>query len=227
MDKNLSLGYRSLKNLVYDHLRGLMQTGELKQGAGINMDETARRLGVSKTPLREALIKLEAEGFVRIIPWRGVVVSELTLQDFRDSYQVIGALEAAALLAAYPLLRDEGISRMAGLNLTMRQALLAGDFDTYYWKNVDFHKTYLDLAGNATLLETVDVLKKRLYEFSRPKAFLRQWEELSMAEHEKLVELLKSGRSGEAADFLRCTIWGFEVQKAFIAKYYQLEEKTQ
>ena len=225
MEKELSLGYKSLKNLVYGYLREQMQTGELKQGDGINMDKTARMLGVSKTPLREALIKLEAEGFVRIIPWRGVIVSELTLQDFRDCYQVIGALECSALLSAYPLLKKTGVSRMAALNTEMRDAIQAGDFDGYYEKNIDFHKTYLDLAGNPTLSETVDVLKKKLYEFSRPKAFLKEWEEVSMTEHDRLVELLQDGQPRKAAEFLRNTIWSFEVQKKFIATYYQLEEK--
>ncbi len=224
MEKEPGLGYKSLKNLVYGHLREQMQSGELKPGDSINMDETARRLGVSKTPLREALIKLEAEGFVTIIPWRGVAVNGLTLQDFKDSYQIIGALECSALLAAFPLLKPDGVRRMAGINTAMRAAIQAGDFDIYYENNVEFHNTYLDLAGNMTLAETVDILKKKLYEFSRPKAFLAEWEEISMTEHERLVELLQAGRARDAADFLRNTIWAFEVQKEFIVKYYQLQE---
>jgi DNA-binding GntR family transcriptional regulator len=225
MEKELSLGYKSLKNLVYGFLREQMQSGELKQGDSINMDRTAQRLGVSKTPLREALIKLEAEGFIKIIPWRGVVVSELTLQDFKDCYQIIGALECSALLSAFPPLKEKGVRRMADINAAMRRAIQAGDFEGYYEKNVEFHKTYLDLAGNTTLSETVDILKKKLYEFSRPKSFLREWEDVSMNEHERLVELLQDDRVREAADFLRNTIWSFEVQKKFIVKYYQLEEK--
>lgn len=225
MEKELSLGYKSLKNLVYSYLREQMQSGELKQGDTINMDKTAQKLGVSKTPLREALIKLEAEGFVKIIPWRGVVVSELTLRDFKDCYQVIGALECAALQAAFPGLGKNDIGRMADINAAMREALRDSDFDRYYEKNVEFHKTYLDRAGNATLSETVDILKKKLYEFSRPKEFLRDWEEVSMKEHDRLVELLLAGRPRAAGDFLRATIWSFEVQKKFIVRYYRLEEK--
>lgn len=225
MEKQRSLGYKSLKNLVYGYLRESMRNGVLKQGDTINMDKTAEMLGVSKTPLREALIKLEAEGFVKILPWRGVFVSELTLQDFKDCYQIIGALEGSALISAFPPLKDGGIARMAGINADMRRAIQAGDFDSYYEKNLEFHKTYLDLAGNALLSETVDILKKKLYEFSRPKAFLLEWEEVSMKEHERLVELLQEDRLQDAADFLRHTIWSFEVQKKFIANYYHLEEK--
>lgn len=225
MEKELDLGYKSLKNLVYKYIRDQMQSGELKQGDSINMDKTAQKLGVSKTPLREALIKLEAEGFVKIIPWRGVVVSELTLQDFKDCYQIIGALECAALMAAAPIMKKQDVALMAAIDADMREAIEAGNFERYYEKNVEFHRAYLDLANNQTLSDTVEILKKKLYEFSRPKEFLREWEDVSMKEHERLVEFLLGGRFQDAADFLRNTIWSFEVQKNFIAKYYHLEEK--
>jgi DNA-binding GntR family transcriptional regulator len=225
MKKELDLGYKSLKNLVYQYIRDQMKNGELKQGDTINMEKTSQKLGVSKTPLREALIKLEAEGFVRIIPWRGVFVSELTLQDFKDCYQIIGALECSALLAAAPLMKKRDVVRMAAIDVEMREAIGASDFDCYYEKNLEFHRTYLDLASNETLSDTVDILKKKLYEFSRPKEFLKEWEEVSMKEHEKLVELLAAGRFTDAADYLRNAIWSFEAQKTYIVKYYHLEEK--
>jgi len=137
VEKELDLGYKSLKNLVYKYIRDQMQSGELKQGDTINMERTAHRLGVSKTPLREALIKLEAEGFVRIIPWRGVFVSELKLQDFKDCYQIIGALECCAIQAAAPLLTKQEVARMARIEAEMRDALASGDFDRYYERNVE------------------------------------------------------------------------------------------
>ncbi len=67
MTKLHDLGYRSLKELVYNYLRTQIQNGELKMGDPVNMDQTAKKLGISKTPLREALIKLETEGFVKIV----------------------------------------------------------------------------------------------------------------------------------------------------------------
>lgn len=227
MKKEAFLGYRSLKNLVYDYLRDQMRKGELRQGETINMEQTAKKLGISKTPLREALIKLEAEGFVRIQPWRNIMVSELTLQDFKDCYQIIGALECSALLAAAPYMKKEDIERMEALDEEMEKALDSGDFDTYYERNIEFHQTYIQLAQNPTLAETVDILKKKLYEFARPKEFIREWEDVSMAEHRRLVQLLKQGDFAGAAEFLRNTIWSFEVQKKYIVKYYHFENKNQ
>ncbi len=227
MKEKFDLGYKSLKDLVYNYIREQMQIGQLKQGDPINMEETAKMLGVSKTPLREALIKLEAEGFVKIIPWRGVFVSELTLQDFEDCYQIIGALECSALLAAAPRMNEHDIRHMETLDDEMREAIEAGDFDRYYEKNIEFHKTYINLAKNQILAGTVDVLKKKLYEFSRPKEFIKQWEDVSMSEHQQLVDFLKQGEFEKAADFLRRTIWSFAMQKKFIIRYYHFENKAQ
>jgi len=227
MKKELDLGYRSLKNLVYSYLQDQMQKGQLRQGQSINMEQTAQKLGISKTPLREALIKLEAEGFVKIQPWRGVLVSELTLQDFKDCYQIIGALEGSALSAAAPRIKKHDITRMEILDEEMQEAIEAGNFDAYYERNIEFHRTYLRLAENQALADTVDILKKKLYEFSRPKEFLKEWEDVSMSEHTQLVALLKQGEFAQAADFLRNTIWCFEAQKKYIAKYYHFENKEQ
>jgi DNA-binding GntR family transcriptional regulator len=227
MKEKFDLGYRSLKELVYNYIREQMQIGQLKQGDPINMEETAKMLGVSKTPLREALIKLEAEGFVKIIPWRGVFVSELTLRDFQNCYQIIGALECSALLAAAPRINEHHIKHMQAIDDEMCEAIEAGDFDRYYEKNIEFHRTYIDLAKNQILADTVDVLKKKLYEFSRPKEFIKEWEDVSMGEHQQLVKFLTQGEFENAADFLRRTIWSFEVQKKFIVKYYHFENKAQ
>jgi DNA-binding GntR family transcriptional regulator len=225
MKKELDLGYRSLKNLVYDYIRDQMQKGELKQGDTINMEQTAQKLGVSKTPLREALIKLETEGFVKIQPWRGVMVNVLTIQDFKDCYQIIGALECSALMAAAPRLNKHEITRMEILDKEMEEAIEAGDFDAYYERNIEFHRTYIRLAENQALATTIDILKKRLYEFSRPKEFIKEWEDVSMAEHKQLVAMLKRGDFVKASDFLRNTIWFFEAQKKYIVKYYHFENK--
>ena len=89
--KNI-LNLKSLKEQVYEYLREQLHKGKIRPGSFINMDETSRKLGISKTPLRDALIQLEMEGFITILPRKGVYVNVLTLQDIKDYYQVIGAL---------------------------------------------------------------------------------------------------------------------------------------
>lgn len=226
MKEEFSLGYRSLKNLMYDYLRDNIRKGELKPGDTINMEQTAKKLGMSKTPLREALIKLEAEGFVRIVPWRGVVVNKLTVQDFKECYQILGALESSAILSASTRIKKHDVMRMRILNDEMIEAIEVADFDAYCKKNIEFHGIYLDLSNNKLLADTADILKKRLYDFSRPKEFIKEWEDFSLGEHKKLVDFLYQNEFLKAADYLRNTIWNFDVQKKYIVKYYRFEDRN-
>jgi len=214
------LNIRSLKEQVYEYLRERMRTGELMPGAVIDMEETSRTLGVSKTPLRDALLQLEAEDFVTILPRRKIVVNTLTIQDVRSYYEIVGALESTALLAAFDRFREADLKRMDKANEGMKTAIEADDFDAYYEKNLEFHNTFLDLCGNASLARIVNRLKKRLYDFPRPKGFVKEWEEASIGEHRRLLDLIKSGKKEDAAAWIRDVHWSFKVQEKYVNEYY-------
>ncbi len=210
-----------LKEQVYDYLRERMRTGELSPGTAINLDETSRRLGVSRTPLRDALLQLEMEGFVTIYPRRGIVVNRLSLRDVQNHYEVIGALESAALLLAFDKLGAREVDSLEARVSRMKTALDADDFDLYYAENVAFHDIYLNLCGNADLVRLVRTLKKRLYDFPRQKGYVKEWEQASVEEHRALLALISAGRRDEAAGYIRDTHWSFDVQKKYILRYYK------
>jgi DNA-binding GntR family transcriptional regulator len=214
------LNIKSLKEQVYEYLRERMRTGELMPGAVIDMEETSRTLGVSKTPLRDALLQLEMEEFVTILPRRKIVVNTLTLQGVRNSYEIIGALESTALLAAFDRFREADLKRMERANEGMKKAIEADDFDLYYDRNLEFHDTFLGLCGNTALARIVNRLKRRLYDFPRPKGFVKEWEEASIGEHRRLLDLIKHGKKDEAAAWVRDVHWSFKVQEKYVAKYY-------
>jgi len=220
MDRKPILNVKSLKEQVYEFLREQMRKGEILPGSAIDMEETSKKLGVSKTPLRDALLQLEMEGFVTILPRRMVVVNALTERDIRDSYEIIGALESMALLKAFDRMKPSDIDAMQKLNDGMREALAAADFDLYYERNLAFHNTFLSLCSNASLVKLVNNLKKRLYDFPRVKGFVKEWEETSVGEHQTLIDLLRAGRSQDAANHIRDVHWSFEVQEGFVRRYY-------
>lgn len=210
-----------LKQQVYDYLREMLRTGEISPGSEINLDETSQKLGVSRTPLRDALLQLEMEGFVTIYPRRGVVVNRLTLRDIRNNYEIIGALESAALVLAFDKLGTREIRALETHVEGMDQALDAGDFDIYYAENLAFHDVYLDLSGNEDLARLARTLKKRLYDFPRQKGFVKEWERASVEEHRALLGLISAGRKDKAAAYIRDVHWSFEVQEKYILRYYE------
>jgi len=219
------INVKSLKEQVYDYLRQQFQQHRLQPGAVINMEATSRKLGISKTPLRDALIQLEMEGFVTISPRRGIFVNELPLGEIREFYQVIGALEQAALQGAFPSLGQAGIRRMDGLNRQMQKAIDHDDFSIFYEKNLLFHGIFVEACGNQTLARIIGNLKKRLYDFPRQRQWIKEWEESSIREHQEIIDFLAAGDAEAAALFLRDVHWSFAVQEKFIRKYYAAAKK--
>jgi DNA-binding GntR family transcriptional regulator len=213
----------SLREQVYDILREDLEAGVLAPGQTIKLDEMAGRLGISRTPLREALLRLEQEGFVTIKPRSGITVRILTEEDIRNLYQMIGALEASVLLTEQKALTTDRIAAMRGFNEQMQAAVAAGDFDSYYRANLALHDSYLELSANRELVRQVTVMKQRLYDFPRKRNFLRDWEEASCGEHELIVAALERGDHREAARLVRDVHWSFSVQENFIRKYYLSE----
>ena len=216
---------QTLKQQVYEYLRERMRTGEISPGSEINLDETSKKLGVSRTPLRDALLQLEMEGFVTIYPRRGIVVNRLSLRDVRDLYEIIGALESAALGLSFAKLGAPEIRSLETQVEHMGKALDVGDFDLYYEKNLAFHDVYLDLCGNGKLVRLVRTLKKRLYDFPRQKGFVKEWERASVDEHRVLLEHLSAGRRDQAAAFIRDIHWSFDHQQKYILRYYDFPDE--
>jgi DNA-binding GntR family transcriptional regulator len=205
---------------VYEHLRQAIESGELKPGSFIDQKKLASELGISRQPLRDAFIQLELEGFVDVIPRRGVEVRKLGLDDIRHLYEVIGALERHALRHAD--LGDADVDEMRRLNDAMTRAIRADDFDAYYDLNLAFHDVFLEHSDNPGLLSTVRISKQRLYDFPRERRFHREWELASIREHERIVDMVAEGRCGEAGDFLEDVHWSFPVQFPFLAAYYHM-----
>jgi DNA-binding GntR family transcriptional regulator len=214
------LQVRSLKEQVYHYLRGQMQKGILSPGSTLDMEEICSRLGVSKTPLREALLQLEIEDFVTIRPRRAVVINALTSREIKDIYEVIGALEGWALAASFTGLKSAQLRAMQRLVALMAKAMKVNDFNGYYEKNLRFHNIYIESCGNDKLIRTVHTLKKRLYDFPRPSRFIREWEIASIAEHRELLRLIRLGKKREAVRFIQEVHWSFPVQEKYIRRYY-------
>ncbi|MEI6385755.1 MAG: GntR family transcriptional regulator [Spirochaetota bacterium] len=203
---------------VYGELKRRLNSGLLKPGAFIDQSALGEELGMSRAPLRDALIKLETEGFVSVLPRRGVKVRVLDLPTIRDVYEIIGALESATARSFQP--SDKDLVNMKTLMAGMDETLGRDDFDAYYAANVAFHEAYLSVSTNTELRKQVTLLKERLYDFPRKRGFLKAWEVASMAEHREILARFEGGDSSGAADWIRDVHWSYRVQEPFIREYY-------
>jgi DNA-binding GntR family transcriptional regulator len=216
---------KSLREQVYDHLRAELRQGGLDTGSFLDLNRLAADLGVSRTPLRDALLQLEVEGFVTISARRGVAVRSLEEADIRELYQLIGALEAAAVAAVGPSLSTPDLARLRELDQLASEAIERGDQATFYEHNAAFHDLFLDRLGNGRIRELVHAKKQQLYEWNRRFERLHAaWERSGLQEHESFLRLLEQGAVPEAAAYLRDVHWGFEVQEAFIREAYFPEQ---
>lgn len=215
---------RSLREQVYQYLRTEMLNGRIVPGEYIRLNEMSERLGISKTPLRDAIIQLECEGFVTILPRRGVLMNRLSLRDVKDAYDIVGALEASVLVDVCSRFTDERLDAMTAINGNMKEMIERDDFDDRYAEffgfNLVFHNHFLDMSDNRQVKKIVSPFKQRLYDFPR-RRFIREWERQNCREHDELVELIRTGDGKTAADLLKNRHWSFSYCEDFIRQFYE------
>ena len=153
------LKFSSLSEQVYSYLRRQMNQGSILPGSTINIGEIAKQLGISKTPLRDALIHMEIEGFVEIIPRRGVRVNELNIHDVKNAYDAIGLVEAFIVTTCIDKIDSRHIQKLEELNETMISDIKSNDFSRLFKTNLQFHNVYLDISDNEPLKKFILPIK--------------------------------------------------------------------
>ncbi|HPI97833.1 MAG TPA: GntR family transcriptional regulator [Synergistales bacterium] len=214
------LQFNTLRQKVYEHLKKQINAGKILPGAFLDLNRLSADLEISRTPLRDALIRLEAEGFVTFFPRRGVILNPMSPEEIRNIYQIIGSLESSVILNCRNEMARTCVNNMKIHTQCMYSALEKDDFDEFYSHNLSLHNVFLDLSPNSELVFMVKRLKERLYDFPRKKTFIKEWEITSTGEHEKVIAMLEEERFKDAADYLRDVHWSFEAQEQYIRQYY-------
>ncbi|MBW2369202.1 MAG: GntR family transcriptional regulator [Deltaproteobacteria bacterium] len=208
-----------LREKVYQYIRSEMQKGNLLPGSLINLKEISKHLGLSITPLRDAVIQLDNEGLVTIQPRRGIVINKVTLQHIRNSLQIIGALESAVLLEVFDKIDADQIQKMEDINADLISIIGREAFETYYQRNIDFHNVVLDLSENEEIPRLIMPLKQRLYDFPR-RSYIKEWELINCKEHDQFIKLIKKGKRDEVAKLWKDSHWSYKVHEKFIRRFY-------
>ena len=213
------INQKSLREQVYDFIREELTRGKLIPGDAINLNAVSQELGISKTPLRDALLQLDTEGFVTISPRRGVFVNRLTLEDIRQCYEIIGALESTVILAVFDSIQPLHIEKMKLLNSGLRTSIKNEDFQAYYQQNILFHDVFLEMSHNQSLKRIVAPMKQRLYDFPR-RGYIKEWEQSNCRDHDRLIEAFENGDRDAAVRVWRDVHWSFEAQEKYIRRFY-------
>ncbi len=187
----------TLPEAAAERLRALIIEGDLAPGAKLNERELSERLGVSRTPLREAFRMLAADGLLVQLPNRGAQVVALSAADVRGAFEVMGALEGLAGELAVARVTDADIADLRALQGDMEAAHAGRDLPTYYRINRLIHDRLNALAGNAVLEQTYRTLNARLHALRfRSNLNPAKWD-LAVAEHRAMIEAL-AARDGAA-----------------------------
>lgn len=197
-----------LKDVAYDRIKKLLIYGEL-EGRVISENELVKTLEMSRTPIREALQRLQNEGFLEIIPKRGVYIKEITLKEASDLMHVRVAIEVYSMQQITEMLTDEHIGDLK-LNIDLQKAAIERN-DVYEFLRLDleYHEYFLKIYDNHHFVGTLNNISDRLIQhgmkvFSREPFRLKK----SLLEHEEINRHLENRNFKEAVSALEEHILG-------------------
>lgn len=186
-----------------DQLEQDIVTGVLPPGERLDEQSLAARFGVSRTPIREALMQLASAGLVELQPRRGAFVATLSLKEVIERFEVMAALEGACgALAARRITEPERRGLIEAHEACAREAS-GGNADAYYYANERFHRRIYDACHNMFLAEQARQLHERLKPYRRLQLQARSRVSSSLAEHQAIVDAILAGESGKAEQLLK------------------------
>lgn len=157
--------HRPLREIVYEELRNLILTGQIMPGTRMMEIEMAEDMGVSRTPIREAIRKLEKEGLVTIEPRKGAYASEVSIKDMIDILEVRGTLEGLGAYFAATRMTKEEKEQLASISNDFNAAVLAEDMAGMISSDTKFHHYIVECCKNNHLLHMVEQLQELVLRF--------------------------------------------------------------
>ena len=157
--------YLPLRDVVFNTLRQAIITGEFAPGERLMEIALAERLGVSRTPVREAIRKLELEGLVVMIPRKGAEVAQITEKDLRDSLEVRCNLEELAVKLACERITGEGEEKLKLALEDFKQAVEKQDFQNIVDSDIAFHDVIFEATQNHRLMQIASNLREQVYRY--------------------------------------------------------------
>ena len=194
--------YLPLRDVVFNTLRQAILRGELKPGERLMEIQLANKLGVSRTPIREAIRKLELEGLVLMIPRKGAEVAEITEKSLRDVLEVRRALEELSVQLACEKITKEEIRELERVAKEFQQVVKSSDITEIAEVDVRFHDIIYTATDNQKLIQLLNNLREQMYryrvEYMKRDGVFPQL----IAEHEAIIRHIENNEKEKATEVM-------------------------
>nr|WP_277999002.1 GntR family transcriptional regulator [Moorella sulfitireducens] len=192
--KNLLNGklenYKPLREIVFEALREAIINGQLKAGERLMEVQLAEEMGVSRTPVREAIRKLELEGFIVMVPRKGAYVADLSTKDIADVFEIRSALESLAAGLACERITEEELDELERLLIKVADCVAAKDLETLVEIDTQFHEVLYRASRNDRLVQIINNLREQIQRFRTTSLGTPGRMPEALEEHKQLVEAI-------------------------------------
>ncbi|QGU00544.1 Transcriptional regulator, GntR family [Candidatus Syntrophocurvum alkaliphilum] len=184
--------YKPLRELVLEAIREAIISGSLKPRERLMEIQLAEELGVSRTPVREALRKLELEGFIVMVPRKGAYVADISFKDIADVFEIRAALEGLAASLAAERITDEELEEMERLLVEKAECIATNNIDRLVEVDTRFHEIIYIASRNERLTTIINNLREQIQRFRLTSLSYPGRKKQSMEEHRTLTEAIQS-----------------------------------
>lgn len=195
--------YLPLRDVVFNTLRQAILKGELAPGERLMEISLADRLGVSRTPIREAIRKLELEGLVLMIPRKGAEVARISEKSLRDVLEVRRSLEELAIELACQRMTEEEITELEGVQEDFRKAVVNGDAMKIAETDEVYHDVIYKGTNNDRLVSILNNLREQMYRYRLEYIKDEDKRQILLIEHDNILKAVKLRRVEEAKEAMR------------------------
>lgn len=184
--------YLPLRDVVFNTLRRAILKGELKPGERLMEIKLANRLGVSRTPIREAIRKLELEGLVIMVPRKGAQVAQITAKDLNDVLEVRRGLEELAIKIACERISDEQVKQLEQASRRFEDTIDTNDITALAKADVEFHEIIYQATNNRRLNQLLNNIREQMFRYRIEYLKDANARKILVAEHDAICEALKN-----------------------------------
>jgi len=217
---------KSLGERAYEMLSQSIVQGKLRPGEQILAKNLARELGLGRTPIREALLRLQSEGIILCNSRHNYRVRILTPGDIKEIYDTLGILEGAAAGAVPQIITSEDLGLLVEYNNRMRQVAEKGDLSEFGRWNHEFHGIFLERYGNRMLHSLCDSIRRQVYAYPVKGSSLARWLEKSVREHREIINMVRNNEGKQLESYFREVHWSFNRNLKYIQDAFHPDGQT-